>query len=693
MSQPRTASSRWTPILLWLLLGGFLYLFGQDFYLNGILMDNPPSLASKRFVAFWAISFVLVATWLFWLIMLIMGRRLAPLSRLFDRIAGWMLNVPAWMRTLFAVAFTLTPALLVLFTPPGFMRLHFWARFGMLLLSGFLASLFALPRSSLPARLVSIAAFTGLAGAIFAAGGWLNQVTSYPFSLGWSDGNRLWDYSILFASDRYNNPSGEPIFAFISRGRSFLWAVAYLIPGIGIWGVRLWDALVWIVPPLLLGFSLFAGASETRGCSRGLRWLLTTAFAIWCMAFISQGPIYAPLTLAAIPVVLGVRTRRLGWIIPGVILATYYAQISRWTWMYAPGLWAALILFLQVDNPRLHKSHWRALLPPVIAGLVGLLTAQFSPTVENWIKNGLDGGVVQNIAATVASSVTRQPLLWDRLLPNITYPPGLLLGTIWAAAPLLILLSWLLIRRIWRINALQMLAAGGISLIFLIVGMIASTKIGGGSNLHNLDMFWITLVILAGFGFRALIPHLSEIFNPAPNTSHLIPALLISLALLGPASYAVLDGHPMQLPSKVAWQAALDDIARRVGAADAAGQQVLFIDQRQLLTFGDVPNVPLIDDYEKKYLMDQAMTGDQAYFDQFYADLASQRFGLIISEPLWIKVQGDDENFGDENNAWVKWVSGPVLCYYEPVVNHPVGVQLLEPRDTVTPPDPSVTCP
>ena len=26
----------------------------------------------------------------------------------------------------------------------------------------------------------------------------LAQVTSYPFSLGWSEGNRLWDYSIMF---------------------------------------------------------------------------------------------------------------------------------------------------------------------------------------------------------------------------------------------------------------------------------------------------------------------------------------------------------------------------------------------------------------------------------------------------------------------------------------------------------------
>jgi hypothetical protein len=126
----------------------------------------------------------------------------------------------------------------------------------------------------------------------------------------------------------------------------------------------------------------------------------------------------------------------------------------------------------------------------------------------------------------------------------------------------------------------------------------------------------------------------------------------------------------MQCPPKLPGSG-VDDFARTVGAADAAGQQVLFIDQRQLLTFGDVPNVPLIDDYEKKYLMDQAMTGDQAYFEQFYADLASQRFGLIISELLWIKVQGDDENFGDENNAWVKWVLVRYCVITKPVVNHP----------------------
>jgi len=35
------------------------------------------------------------------------------------------------------------------------------------------------------------------------------------------------------------------------------------------------------------------------------------------------------------------------------------------------------------------------------------------------------------------------------------------------------------------------------------------------------------------------------------------------------------------------------------------------MDQRQLLTFGYVPKIPLVDDYEKKYMMDTAMTGDR----------------------------------------------------------------------------------
>jgi hypothetical protein len=49
-------------------------------------------------------------------------------------------------------------------------------------------------------------------------------------------------------------------------------------------------------------------------------------------------------------------------------------------------------------------------------------------------------------------------------------------------------------------------------------------------------------------------------------------------------------------------------------------------------------------------------------------------------------VRGEDYAFGDENDAFVKWVTKPLFCTYEPVyTNHETGVELLVPREE--PPD------
>jgi hypothetical protein len=105
------------------------------------------------------------------------------------------------------------------------------------------------------------------------------------------------------------------------------------------------------------------------------------------------------------------------------------------------------------------------------------------------------------------------------------------------------------------------------------------------------------------------------------------------------------------------------------------------MDQRQLLTFGNISGVVLVPDYEKKWMMDEALSEKMSYFEPFYADLAAHRFSLIVSEPLHTPVKDSSYQFGEENNAWVKWVSSPVLCYYEEIKTlKDVGVQLLAPR-------------
>jgi len=88
-----------------------------------------------------------------------------------------------------------------------------------------------------------------------------------------------------------------------------------------------------------------------------------------------------------------------------------------------------------------------------------------------------------------------------------------------------------------------------------------------------------------------------------------------------------------------------------------------------------------------------AMANDAGYFEDFYEDLAKHRFSMIISEPLQVTFQGGEFEFGNENDAWVKWVSIPVLCYYEPVETYPeFGTQILVPKD-MEPPVEGAVCP
>jgi hypothetical protein len=141
---------------------------------------------------------------------------------------------------------------------------------------------------------------------------------------------------------------------------------------------------------------------------------------------------------------------------------------------------------------------------------------------------------------------------------------------------------------------------------------------------------------------------------------------------------------PELLPYEQDSEKALNDIRRAIDEAGPDGE-ILFIDQRQLLTFGYITGVPLVPEYDKKVLINEAMSGSQAYFDAFYRDLASQRFSLIITNPLHERVQTEEDNFGEENNAWVEWVSTPVLCFYEPIDTlRKVRVQLLVPKEDIS---------
>ncbi len=521
---------RFLPFSLCVLTGLVLALPLQDFYLHFILLGNAPSLSSKRLVAFLLCLAVLLVGWLYALWFTWHEKK----PRWLESVQVLLERAPFYTRLAAGLLLACLPAYLFIYSSFGLFQFGYWFRLSVLAGAALAITFILQPRLGSLNWLLVLAASVGLAASFFAAASWTSRVVDFPFPLSWSEGNRLWDYSVAFGSSRYLNPTVQPIFTFISSGRQFLWALAFLVPNATIWGVRLWDAVTWILFPLLLGFSVVlrrkAGPAD---------WLWKIGFIFWAFLFLSQGPIYATLLVSAILVVIGVRQRRLVLSLALVLLAGYYANLSRWTWTYAPGLWAGMLALLDEVDPGLRKDQWKQLVRPVSLALAGYFGGQILPQLITWVQGNPAGSAAVSLMIDPLRGVTRQPLLWDRLFPNSTYAPGILLGTLWAALPVVIILLWLALKGAWKINLWQ--AAGILvpNLAFLGVGLVASTKIGGGSNLHNLDMFWVALVLVAGWAWKDLVYACTH-----ANQTRTWGIVLVSLALISPAMYAIQYGSP-----------------------------------------------------------------------------------------------------------------------------------------------------
>jgi hypothetical protein len=234
------------------------------------------------------------------------------------------------------------------------------------------------------------------------------------------------------------------------------------------------------------------------------------------------------------------------------------------------------------------------------------------------------------------------------------------------------------------------------------VGLIVSVKIGGGGDLHNMDMFIIGLMFAGAIAWRnGAFKWIDEI-HAAPVWIRFMMVALIAIPGYKPliqmtpitikedittvARLADILEDPLPnplpdtLPSVPDTVKALEDLRREVTKASEKGE-VLFMDQRQLLTFGYLKDVPLVVEYDKKVLINEAMSANAQYFAGFYQDLANKRFSLIITSPVNRRLDKTEGHFGEENNAWVKWVTTPLLCYYEPLDRlKRVDIDLLVPR-------------
>lgn len=582
-------------------------------------------------------------------------------TQLRDRLIGWRGRMP-WVRWGLTAGLVLAPLIYRYSVGATFYITNPHLRFAVISAALWGAAVLSSNDSKRLLTPKSLGLSGGLILLVSALTGLLLYVVDYPFSLGWSEGNRLYDYSLIFGQSLYEY-EGEIVNPYKSPGRYALWGVLYLLPELPIWVHRLWNILLRTIPPLILGWLLM----RKMRADAHVRAMLTAWVALF---FIVLAPVHPPIMIVAILtfwLLFDPSPLRRGMLLTA---ASLYAGLSRWTWLAAPGAWGALIDLLMY-YPNRKGSWFTRLAPTVVLAALGILPGLLI-NLRSLFSYSTSGGIT-----------FEQPLLWYRLLPNPTYAPGILLSAALTTGPLLVLLGWWICSRRWQLDWLQKLAIGSVLTVFLAGGLIVSAKIGGGGDLHNLDMYLVSLILTVGLGICALATR-GEL-QPASWPIWVQATLggyLLLLAYMFTPMHPRAAAMPVELPKPQEVESALTTIREEVALAAQTGE-VLFMDQRQLLTFGYVDAIPFVPEYEKKYMMDQAMAGNSDFFRAYYEDLAAGRFSLIVTEPLKINYIAEaGGTFPEENDAWVYWVSEPTLCFYEPLVTlKDVNVQLLAPRE------------
>jgi hypothetical protein len=480
-------------------------------------------------------------------------------------------------------------------------------------------------------------------GFVYKLAVFIPYVSTYPFSMGWSEASRYYYASLFFAQKIYGEAAPLSV---LHPSRYLMQSLPFLVDGAPLWLHRLWQVLLWVVFAFLVGVVL---ARRLSLADRSRQVLLT----LWAFLFLFQGPVYYHLLVMPLLILLTFDARRPWRTLFFVLVASAWGGISRVNWIPFPGMLAAVLYLLEV--PQEQKPFWRYLVLPVVWFAAGSAVGLASQQVYQLISG--------NPAIYFGTSFTSE-LLWYRLKPSVTYPMGVLKSAVLASLPAALILlvcffkTWRAYRP-WRIlglaAALFVLLAGGI---------VVSVKIGGGSNLHNLDGFLVMLlVVVAYWGLGAFVPD-STVQPLRPGFKFLFAAA----ALVMPLYFLLPEAGPLPVRDLQGAQAALQTLTEQVEQAASAGGEVLFISERHLLSQGIFENVAHVHEYEKVFLMEMAMANHGPYLEAFKEDLRSHRFALIVSETLYLQYQGRSKQFGEENDAWVRGVSEPMLCYYEPLL-------------------------
>ena len=467
-------------------------------------------------------------------------------------------------------------------------------------------------------------------------------ISSSPFSLSWSEGSRYY-YGSLFFSERIYGVD-LPL-SPLHPSRYILLAIPFVFQNLPILAHRTWQVILWISLPLLTGFALGKRIKIEDQ-------FLLVIFIAWSFLFINLGPIYYHLLICVILIFFGVNFDKPLKTLIVLLIASIWAGLSRINWIPVPTFLTLTLYFLERPwNQDILR--WKYLLKTIPWGF-GILTgfiAYFS-----YIQ--FSGNQPSKFGSTFTSD-----LLWNRLFPNPTYSTGILIGALLVTIPLWLVIYIRFHQRAHTIRAVKLLSYLLMILTLFFGGLVVSVKIGGGSNLHNMDAYFtlmLTIKSLVYWGPRQRVMLEGKSIHPER-----IPSAILAIVILIPVYYILRQGGVVSTPDLVKDQRDLITLQTLVEEIATDGGDILFITERQLQVFSLVPEIKFYPEYEKLILMEMAMAGDQAYLTRFYKDISNKKFDLVITDSVRKDIKDDSEPFSEEHNIWASTVMMPLLGNYE----------------------------
>lgn len=567
-----------------------------------------------------------------------------------DRLLGWLDSLTAKLAKLRWALILLMLALpavfpLLMFGDTGLFLEAAWSRLAVFSWLVFLLAISFVAfwgKSGIESAVISALSLA----VVYHLSTYIPHVTNYPFSLWWSETSRYYLASTYLGNRIYGQD-----FPWVMKDmtRYLIQALPFLAEDSPLWVHRLWQAVLRFSTSYLAGYLLARRVNPGRKIEVAL-------FSVWAGLFLFQGPVFYHLIVVVILIVWLVDPGKFWKSLIWVIVASIYAGFSRVNWVPMSAMLALGFYLLEVPvQGKGIKAIWQYLWKPAawtVAGLAAGLAAQ-----QYWYLNS--GNPVEIYESSFTSY-----MLWDRLFPNPSYALGILPAILLVSAPLLIYLGLALRERRKQWHTTRLLGLGGMLLVLFAGGLVVSVKIGGGTNLHNLDMYLVMLLIIAAELYMGRAA--GEDDEPVKVA---MPLWLKAAVIGGPVIFIALFGGLGT--GKRDSQAAYQDLVKLQMYADQAvaeGGEVLFISQRHLLTFGLIEDVPLVHDFEKMLLQEMVMGKNKAYLAEFGAQMAEQRYALIVTDRLPRILQNTDESsLAMENNVMLKRFVPLIQCAYEVV--------------------------